>query len=426
MSKNRQNIKSRLCMLTLIPLLFLGLATLIIASVSIYMATSGETRDGLKNLAYALLERCNVEGKGDYHFDNQILMKGQQIFDPDFSIVDHIKSVSDVDATIFYGDRRASTSIYKPNGDRAIGTQAASEVVNTVLVKGEDYYSQDVLVNNVSYFGYYTPLKNHNNQVIGMVFVGKTRKRVIDAITSMIFWIFILIVMIGSLAFTIAMIYANSMVYSIEKTKEFLGNIAKGNVSEKLDPNIKERRDEIGEMGHFLEHFKKSINEMVSTDPLTGLYNRRSCEKLLENVIDEYQKYKTPSVIVIGDVDLFKKVNDTYGHQTGDMVLQELSLALKMHMEHKGIAARWGGEEFMLIYERMPIERVHIHLEELRKLIQNLNIQYQGSIIHLTMTFGVAVCDEGLDMQSLIKLADDNLYYGKNHGRNQIVINEDE
>ena len=175
-------------------------------------------------------------------------------------------------------------------------------------------------------------------------------------------------------------------------------------------------------MGNFAVSLKQSINQLVSTDSLTGLYNRRSCETILTKIIEENKKYKTKSVIVIGDIDLFKQVNDTYGHQIGDLVLKELAIVFKEHMEYKGIVARWGGEEFMFIYERMDMERVYEHLQELMKAIENMQIPYNDEMISVGMTFGAALCDQDCDIDQIIKLADDNLYYGKNHGRHMIVI----
>ncbi len=425
MKFRKANLKAKLCQLALIPVICLGFATLIIASVSVYISTANETKDGLKNLAYMLHQMCEIDGQGDYWIRDNHLMKGQDIFDNNYKIVDNIKAFTSIDATIFYGDTRMITTIHD-DGKRAIGTHAQEDVIQTVLKEGKDYFSRQISINDVSYFGYYTPLTNSDGSIIGMVFVGKARIAVIEAVMTTVFWIFLLTVLVAGMTSFISMHYARNVVYSIEKTKEFLGNIAKGNVEQEVDPHITSRADEIGEMGTFLEDFKLSINEMVSTDSLTGLYNRRSCEAVLKNMMDEYKTYKTESVIVMGDVDLFKNINDTYGHQFGDVVLQQLSKIFTEHMEHKGIVSRWGGEEFMFVYERMPLERVRIHLEELRDCINQLQLSYKDEMIHVSMTFGVAVCHQESDLKSLIQLADDNMYYGKKHGRNQIVIFDSE
>ena len=421
MKLRKGNLKTKLCQLALIPVICLGLATLVIASVSVYISTANETKDGLKNLAYMLHQMCDIDGEGHYWVKGQHLMKGNDVFDNNYKIVDNIKRTSSVDATIFYGDVRMITTIHN-DGKRAIGTHASLAVVESVLKKGNDYFSRQVSIGGVSYFGYYTPLTNPDGSIVGMVFVGKPRIAVVEAVMATVFWIFLLTLLVAGFTVMMSIHYAHKIVYSLDKTKEFLGNIAKGNVEEKIDPNILKRNDEIGEMGNFAVSLKQSINQLVSTDSLTGLYNRRSCETILTKIIEENKKYKTKSVIVIGDIDLFKQVNDTYGHQIGDLVLKELAIVFKEHMEHKGIVARWGGEEFMFIYERMDMERVYEHLQELMKAIENMQIPYNDEMISVGMTFGAALCDQDCDIDQIIKLADDNLYYGKNHGRHMIVI----
>lgn len=422
MKKKRGNIRFKLCMLAITPLICLGVTTLLIASFSIYTAVAFETRDGLKNLAYALYQVCEMEDDGDHELFDEALIKGNQNFSSDFSIVDNVKSVSGVDATIFYEDVRMLTSIYNSDGTRAVGTNASPEVVKAVLEEGNDYFSRHVNVDDTQYFGYYTPLRNADGRIVGMVFVGKTRKMVMSAVRRTILLIFLSMAAVAAAAAFVSVIYARKIVYSLDKTKEFLESIAHGNVDEDIDPYILDRGDEIGEMGSFAVGLKTSINELVSMDPLTGLYNRRTCEAILPNVIREYAKYKTPSVVVIGDIDFFKKINDTHGHQGGDVVLKELAAIFRKHMEHKGIVVRWGGEEFMFIYERMDMERVRVHMEELMKQIRFAKIVYNGTVIPVTMTFGAAACTKNSSVRTLVKKADDYLYYGKRNGRNQVVI----
>lgn len=426
MKTRKGNIKSNLFLLAVTPLICLGTAALIIVSISIYTAMTTETEDGLKNLAYALHYICETDGEGDFNLVEGVLQKDGENFSSDYSIVDKIKSISDVDATIFFGDTRILTSVRNSDGSRAVGTHAAAEVIKAVLEGGEDYFSSRVMVNDVPYFGCYIPLHNSDGTIVGMVFVGKARKMVMDTILHTNLKIFILIAAVGAAAGGVSMLYARRIVYSLDKTKEFLGSIARGNVEVDMDPAILNRNDEIGEMGNFAVGLKTSIDELISTDPLTGLYNRRTCEVILPNVIREYEKYNTPSVVVIGDIDFFKKVNDTYGHPGGDAVLKELSLLFREHMERKGIVARWGGEEFMFIYERMNMERVRVYLEELLESVRNAKISYNNMLIPITMTFGAAACKEGVAMDMLIRQADENLYYGKKNGRNQIVTVIDE
>lgn len=422
MKRKKKNMQRSLCTLALVPLLCLGIASILIASFSVSMSMEQETKESLKNLTYALHQICLRTGAGDFHVKNGVLLRGDDVFDADSTIINEIKNASNVDATIFYGDTRILTTVQTLNGKPAIGSKASTEVIQRVLIDGKDFFSSHVDVNKIAYFGYYTPLKDHNGKIIGMVFVGKNRSVVMQAVWQLVCIISLLIAAIGIITAIISVIYARKIVYSLEKTKEFLKNIAQGNAKEDMDPVLLDRSDEIGEMSSFALHLKSSITQMVSTDSLTGLFNRRTCEAILGNILDEYVRYQTPCVVLMGDIDLFKQINDTYGHLAGDMVLKELSAIFMKHMERKGIVARWGGEEFLFIYERMDEKRVQAHLDELMLEIQQADFVYEGIHIPVTITFGGIVCNQEASIKVVMSKVDDNLYQGKRNGRNQIVL----
>lgn len=126
-------------------------------------------------------------------------------------------------------------------------------------------------------------------------------------------------------------------------------------------------------------------------------------------------------MLAMGDIDWFKEINDRYGHQAGDYVLAELANCFKQHMEHQGFVFRWGGEEFLFIYEGLTVQEAAAQLEQLKSQAGGLDTCYDGICIHIAMTFGLADCTEADDVKTLIKIADENLYTGKRQGRNAIV-----
>ena len=125
------------------------------------------------------------------------------------------------------------------------------------------------------------------------------------------------------------------------------------------------------------------------------------------------------------DIDFFKKINDTYGHDAGDEVLVALAKILRdKHDENEGFhVSRWGGEEFLVFYERHQKSREDVieEFDALRQKIQDTVIQYNNSTINITVTIGLAFYEKGETINSLIKVADKNLYEGKNAGRNRVV-----
>ena len=159
---------------------------------------------------------------------------------------------------------------------------------------------------------------------------------------------------------------------------------------------------------------------MIEQDALTELYNRRSGEKKLRQIFEEAQSSRHSFALAIGDIDFFKKVNDTYGHECGDAVLKNVSALLKQHMWRRGFAARWGGEEFLLVFENVDLAEARKQLYLLMDKIHELDTLYEGQHVKINMTFGL-VCESDKDVHTLLKEADEKLYIGKTNGRNQVI-----
>ena len=159
----------------------------------------------------------------------------------------------------------------------------------------------------------------------------------------------------------------------------------------------------------------------MERDALTGLINRRSGEKRLQQARKEKEERNIDFCVAIGDIDFFKKVNDTYGHEWGDMVLTQIARVMKKHMVGKGIVARWGGEEFLFLFNNCMLEEAVALLDETLSEIRDIEIEIDETTkIRVTMTFGI--CQGSTDGLNLIlKEADEKLYSGKNNGRNRIV-----
>lgn len=165
---------------------------------------------------------------------------------------------------------------------------------------------------------------------------------------------------------------------------------------------------------------QRALRTLVETDVLTELYNRRSGHRRLKQIMEKAGCTKRPYSVSIGDIDFFKKVNDTYGHDCGDMVLKAVANTLRDHMRTRGFVARWGGEEFLLVFDDMTLDEAEASLNDLLSKIRSLKINYNDQIVRLTMTFGVTY-GENIDEKDLLCRADDLLYEGKNSGRDRVV-----
>ena len=158
-------------------------------------------------------------------------------------------------------------------------------------------------------------------------------------------------------------------------------------------------------------------------DPLTGLYNRRHMEASLKREAHRAERRNTPVALIMLDIDHFKKFNDTYGHEAGDIVLRELGRMMRGHIRAEDIACRYGGEEFLLILPEASISVAERRAEELRLLIRDFQISYQGKVLIVTVSLGVAAFpNHGPDIKDAVKAADSALYRAKIEGRDRVVI----
>lgn len=158
------------------------------------------------------------------------------------------------------------------------------------------------------------------------------------------------------------------------------------------------------------------LDKMASVDPLTGLYNRRSMQVFFDHAIESEEHF----CLVMCDIDDFKKCNDNYGHDFGDIVLKEVTHIIhELETEH-GYVCRWGGEE-ILILSTESLDMTCKIAENIRQSVANHNFIYNGKIIHCTLTIGVASHKQGNTIADTIMHADNRLYYGKKNGKNQVV-----
>ena len=163
------------------------------------------------------------------------------------------------------------------------------------------------------------------------------------------------------------------------------------------------------------------LARLASTDSLTGLYNRSHINSELKKEHSRFQRHNQPFGIILLDIDHFKQVNDTYGHDVGDKVLVLLSNLLKNGVRNHDYAARWGGEEFLIACTAINDDDLFPIAETIRQHVLNTDF---GLSRDLTISLGCAMIQSNETINELIKRADIALYAAKNNGRNQTVVSE--
>jgi diguanylate cyclase (GGDEF)-like protein/PAS domain S-box-containing protein len=168
-----------------------------------------------------------------------------------------------------------------------------------------------------------------------------------------------------------------------------------------------------------LKRKDEELKRLATTDILTGAYNRTLFDEIIKREIERVNRYSKPLSVIMFDIDHFKQVNDTFGHNAGDSVLKKIAYLVRRIMRKIDYFMRWGGEEFMIISPETDREQAYILAERVRKSIGHFKFDDIGKI---TVSCGVAEYKEGDTENSLIKKADDAMYKAKREGRNRVEV----
>lgn len=192
----------------------------------------------------------------------------------------------------------------------------------------------------------------------------------------------------------------------------------------KTHVELKKTREELRRKNIKLKEAYEQLKIVAKTDPLTGLINRREMIERIEYEMVIYERSKVNFTLIIGDIDFFKKVNDTYGHECGDKVLASISRIFTKNTRKQDSVGRWGGEEFLFLLPNTNQEQGAVLAEKLRTVIERTGFYKENIKLSLTITFGVCSIKAGQSVNELISDADKALYEGKRRGRNCVVVVE--
>lgn len=201
----------------------------------------------------------------------------------------------------------------------------------------------------------------------------------------------------------------------IVKPFDFTEFLARVNAGERIVKNHKR-----------LVYLNEQLEKMADTDGLTRLKNRRYFISNAQKELNRARRYNHTLAVMMIDIDYFKKVNDTYGHLTGDVILKQLGRILTRYARESDIISRYGGEEFVILIPETNPKKAYHAAEKLRKVIEKTNFKIDKDIIPVTVSIGVALKtpSNSYSLEKLIDKADKALYQAKNTGRNKCVIEE--
>lgn len=175
-----------------------------------------------------------------------------------------------------------------------------------------------------------------------------------------------------------------------------------------------------------LKEEKDKLENMAYTDPLTGLSNRRLFMEETKRLVELARRHGEPLSIIMLDVDNFKRINDEYGHDVGDIVLQKLAEVIKKNIRSSDVAARYGGEEFIVALPKTDERGALLVAERIRQDFKRTKVKLNSEEVGTTVSIGVASYGNGDDLDTLIKKADEALYEAKRSGKDRVVIYKEE
>ena len=410
--------------MTLLPLIVCGIVMMLVCSHSVEEAMTVEAEDNLKNVALSVLAAYDHAHPGDYEarMDGDMinLYKGDALISFDYDMLDGIEQGSRLEISLFYYDTRLMTTLKDSSGNRMVKTVASEKIVNEVFKEKTPRFYDNVEIENIEYYAYYEPIMSKlSGECIGMIGVAKPADELKQSINRSVNKNLI-VMFIGIVITSIfIMLFANNLVSVVKFMLDFMRKLSENKLDAKLDARVAQREDELGEMGRNLNSLQISLRRLIERHVLTGLFNRRSAEKKIDAIEESGVRY----CVAIGDIDHFKKFNDTFGHECGDVVLREVAHLLNEGMnKREGFVARWGGEEFLLVFVNATIDETYDGLMIIRQALHDKDVEYNGQIHKVTMTFGAAEKTEGIAINHLIRAADDKLYEGKQGGRDRVII----
>ena len=259
-------MKAKLLLIVLLPLIVIGIVTVIVSNTRISNVVTDNIENGLRAAAVSVRDTIQNADDGAFSVDaSGALYKGTYNITEHVEIADNIQEATDMDITVFYGDTRYMTSICKEDGSRQVGTQASEVVTEEVLKKGNDYFARNVDVQGQTYFGYYVPIVAEDGTIEGMVFAGMPQSEARAEIMKIITLLVGIILAMGIICCVMVAIVVTNLTNALHKGTEALEEVAEGRLNAELDERITKRRDEIGHISRSIVKLKQQHSEIIQS-----------------------------------------------------------------------------------------------------------------------------------------------------------------
>ena len=410
----------------MLPILVLGIVLMVVSMQTFSDKMEGHVRKEMTQQTKLILKildenypgefSLNKDVKGNYH-----IYKGGKDITKDTEFIDNMKEIMGVEVTLFCQDVRLQTTLRDTKGRLFINTAVSSVITKDVLKKKKaHFYRSTTNVGDERYFAYYEPIFLEDGTCFGMVGVCRKatdiEKNIRMAVRPILLLSIAAIFVIGAISIS----YTRILTKRIRILQQFMKKLTKEDFEAEMPAGLLKVEDEIGDLARSGKKMQESIRRQVELDELTQLYNRRYGDKCLQQMCKKMQESGIEYCVAIGDIDFFKKVNDRYGHEAGDVVLTKVARILREKIMSKGYVCRWGGEEFLIVLEDCEQEQAKQILQDVLDVLRGQSIECQGQNICVTMSVGVVQVASDEKIDDILRRADKKLYDAKAGGRDRI------
>lgn len=262
----RIDLKKKILSVAVLPVLLLGIVTIVITLTQVKSSLISEVKDSLSGTAATTLAAYNQHSGSYLRADNGDVWKGGYNISKSESLLDNIKEESGMDVTFFYGNERIMTSAKDRDGNRILGAPAGEKIVEKVLKGGENYFSSSVSLDGTLNYGYYIPIyqKGTDSEPIGMIFAGVDKQAKDNTINGIILMVLLSVIFVMAACIVIAVIMSVSITRSLQKGISKVQKVADGELGSPIEEKLLKRNDEVGDLAKAIDTLQKTLQNIVS------------------------------------------------------------------------------------------------------------------------------------------------------------------
>ena len=262
----RIDLKKKILSVAVLPVLLLGIVTIVITLTQVKSSLISEVKDSLSGTAATTLAAYNQHSGSYLRADNGDVWKGGYNISKSESLLDNIKEESGMDVTFFYGNERIMTSAKDRDGNRILGSPAGEIIVEKVLKGGENYFSSSVSLDGTLNYGYYIPIyqKGTDSEPIGMIFAGVDKQAKDNTINGIILMVLLSVIFVMAACIVIAVIMSVSITRSLQKGISKVQKVADGELGSPIEEKLLKRNDEVGDLAKAIDTLQKTLQNIVS------------------------------------------------------------------------------------------------------------------------------------------------------------------